>query len=468
MAPLHEAVLLGSLESVKNWIHRSEKNERNFLGQTPVHFAVSKPRYLLALVNAGHDVDAADNHGFTPLMYAAAANHEESLIVLLGGADMSLLGGSVKMSSLHERSPCNFMEYAAIRGHWNLIFKSLCWVEAVEGKDKVEGWAQLATILYHVTRPYLWWVEEGGGREVSFQKLLAKCGSADFTFDKDSIRDNNLMQFVRSVKDIEDLLERGFTTINHVDSNGQHALISAAIHDENSDVLHRLVDIGAEINLTDGFHRTALHYVLRIMRAGYGDSVRKSVNSSRMLLANGADVLCRDGCRCPCSPNGCLPSAVDCFGVYGDYRHSCVLLWSLEWLSLVLEHRGTSEAKIILLSFIRKAKFDGMGMTHVCCGHDGNCLATEELPLQKLLVLDEDIDEILDEEAEFIEILENEMALSSAKAYETLLDDWMLEFEGSLEKSREKAIEDNVSVGSNDTNQVLPHGITASMNVRSD
>jgi hypothetical protein len=56
---------------------------------------------------------------------------------------------------------------------------------------------------------------------------------------------------------------------------------------------------------------------------------------------------------------------------------------------------------------------------------------------------DEDIDEILDEESEFVELLENEMALSSAEVYETLLDDWILQVKASLEKSCEEAIEYN-------------------------
>jgi len=39
----------------------------------------------------------------------------------------------------------------------------------------------------------------------------------------------------------------------------------------------------------------------------------------------------------------------------------------------------------------------------------------------------EDRDDILEEESEFVEILENEMAISSFKTYELLLDDYLLE-----------------------------------------
>ncbi|KAF8855102.1 hypothetical protein BDZ45DRAFT_805312 [Acephala macrosclerotiorum] len=430
MAPLHEAVLLGSLESVNEWIPRSDKNERNFLGQTPIHLAISNLKHLLALVNAGHDLDAADNYGITPLMYAAAANLEECLIVLLeAGANPILRDTRYKRT---------FVEYAAVRGHWNLILKSLCWVETVSGKEIAEKWAQYATILYYVVYP-----DYSAEREVSFQQLLAKCGSVNFTFDHcdKELQNNSLLHYVRSVKDVEVLLEHGFMLVNHANSAGQHALISAAVGRCKPDVVRRLLSAGVEINLRDNLHHTTLYYVLDKLQTAHEDTICAIMDTVRILLANGADALFRDSCRCPCSPNGCLPSTVLKYSACEDFFSTRVPVWSLEWLSLVLEHRGTGEAKTILLSFIRKAKFDEMDMTHVCCSRNRDRFFPELL--QKRLISDEDIDEILDEESEFIEILENEMALSSAKVYETLLDDWILQIKASLEKSYEKAMEYN-------------------------
>ena len=444
MAPLHEAVLFGSLGSVNEWIPRSDKNERNFLGQTPTHFAVSDPKCLLALVNAGHDVDAADNFGITPLMYAAAANHEECLIALLkAGANPCL------RDTRYQRT---FMQYAATRGHWNLILKSLCWIEAVAGEEIAKDWAQHATILYHVVYP-----QYDEKREVSLQQLLAKCGSVSFTFDDCSreLHNNSLLHYVKSIKSVEALLEHGFTPVNYVNSNGQHALISAALYSYEPGVLHRLLKAGAEIDLRDNFYRTTLYYVLDGLPIAYGNKTWSTMDSLRILLANGADVLCRDRCRCPCSPNGCLPSAILEYSVYERFLSTHGPVWSLEWLSLVLEHRGTSEAKTILLSFIRIAKFDEMEMTHVCCGRDRTHFSI--LLPQKPSISDEDIDEILDEESEFVEILENEMALSSAKVYETLLDDWILQVKASLEKCCEKAMKYNKRIKCNNALfQVLP------------
>jgi ankyrin repeat protein len=430
MTPLHEAVLLGSLELVNEWILRSDKDERNFLGQTPIHLAISDSRLLVALINAGHDLDATDNYGITPLMYAAAANQEECLIALLeAGANPNL------RDTRYRRT---FIQYAAIREHWNLILKTLRWIEAAAGKEIVESWAQYATILYYVVHPdYL------KKREVSFQQLLAKCGSANFTFDyrDKELQNTSLLHYVRSVKDVEVLLEHGFTLVNHVNSTGQHALMSVALDQREPDVVRRLLDAGAGINLKDNLHNTTLYYVLDKLQTAHENTSLTTMDILRILLANGADVLCRDNCRCPCSPNGCLPSALLKHSVCESFLSPRVPVWSLEWLSLVLEHRGTNEAKTTLLLFIRKAKFDEMDMTHVCCSRDRDGFLSRLF--QKPPMSDENIDEILDEESEFIEILENEMAQSSAKVYEMLLDDWLLQIKASLEKSCENAIEYN-------------------------
>jgi ankyrin repeat protein len=169
MTPLHEAVLLGSLECVNEWILRSDKNERNFLGQTPIHLATSNYRHLLALIKAGHDLDAADNYGITPLMYAAAANQEECLVALLeAGANPTLQDTRYKRY---------FMQYAAVRGHWKLILRTISWMEAATKKEIAESWAQKAVLLYCVRYPNYF-----RERDVSLLQLLVKCGSVNFTF----------------------------------------------------------------------------------------------------------------------------------------------------------------------------------------------------------------------------------------------------------------------------------------------
>jgi len=430
MTPLHEAVLLGSLESVNKWISRSNKDERNFLGQTPIHLAIPNLRHLLALVESGHDVDATDNYGITPLMYAAGVNSEECLIALLEA------GANPHLQDM--RYGRTFMQYAAIRRHWNLIFRYLRWIEDVVGKEVAESWAKDAVILYYVVCP-----NYTGEREISPQQLLAKCGSLSFTFH-DLHRDqenNNLLHYVKSVQDIEVLLEYGLTSLNDVNSMGQHALISAVIYGCEPAAVHRLLSAGAEVNAMDNLHHTALYYALDKLQTAFRDNIWIALDTVHILLANGADVLCRDHCRCPCSPSGCLTSGVLEHSIHERWFVEEIPIWSLEWL--ILEQKGVIEAKKILLLFIRKVKFDMMGMTHVCC-HRRNSGTLSRMPFPEPAVLsDDNIDEILDEESEFVKILENEMASSSTKAYETLLNEWILQFKVSLEKFREEAMEYN-------------------------
>ncbi|PMD37920.1 ankyrin [Hyaloscypha variabilis F] len=435
MTPLHEAVLLGSSVSVKNWIRRSDKDERNFLGQTPIHFATSNSSHLLALANSGHDLDAADNYGITPIMYAAAANQEKSVIALLE------LGANPILQNT--RYQPNFMRYACIRGHWNLILKALQFMQSTEEREVAERWARLATRLYHVVYP-----DSLGEREVTFQQLLAMCGSVNFIFN-DPVRElenNSLLHYVRSVKDVEVLLELGFTRINHVNSAGQHALMSIIIKQCKPTVVSKLLDAGAKIDLKDNEHHATLYYVLDRLQFAHNNVLWDTMEILHILLAKGAEILCGDCCRCPCSSNGCPPSALLRHSVCGNWFCVYLPVWSMEWLSLVLEHRGIGDAKMILLSFIRKAKFEEMDVTHVCCS--GN-----RARYRKQRMSDEDIDEILDEESEFAEILENEMAQCCDKEYEVLLDDWMLQMKALLEKIRVQAAESNKHLISKETSR---------------
>lgn len=445
ISPLHEAVLLGPFESVKHWVPRSGKNERNFLGQTPVHFAVSNLKYLDVLIEAGHDLNSTDNYGITPLMYAAATNSQECLIALLeADANPYIRDGRYQRT---------FMQYAAIRGHWNLILESLHWLKANEKEEYAEFWAQHATILYFVVYPdYL------QKREVSFQQILANCGSANFMIQdsRNESENNCLFHYVKCAKDVDVLLEHGFTLKNHMNSAGQHALFSAAIYQCEPDVFQRLLSAELEIDLRDNLHRTTLYYILDRLGSGSENTTKMAMDIACILLTNKADLQCGDKCRCPCSPDGCLASGVlDYSASTRRFSSAHVPVWSLEWLSLVLEHRGISEAKTILLSFIRKAKFDELGMTHVCCNRTRHQLWT--LIFKKSVISDDDIDEILDEESDFIEILENEMTQSSTKPYETLLDEWIVQIKASLDKLCEKAMEDNKDLIRNTaSSKVLP------------
>ncbi|EPE36215.1 Ankyrin repeat-containing protein [Glarea lozoyensis ATCC 20868] len=441
MSPLHTAVLLGSDESFYKWLSSSAKDEKNFLDQTPMHLATSNCQRLVALIKADHNLDATDIYGITPLMYAAGSNSEDCFI--------ALLEYGAKLDIQCKRYNRTFMQYAAVRGNWDLLFTYLCWVEKKVEEDAlekiiIEGWAQMLTTWYYVAYPdYL------GKRKVSFQQFLAKCGSVDFMIkDQDrELQDNTLLHYVRSAEEIDILLEKGFTRINHVNSAGHHALITAIYnHCSVPDVARRLLAIGVEIDIQDNSHHTALHHMLDSLLRSVSSNTWGAIDTLCVLLANDADPLCIDNCRCPCSLGGCLPSSVLCMQAQtGSFYVTTVPIWSLEWLTLILKHRNLTEARVIVLSLIRRAKFDDLGMTHVCCGRRQGYFSPPNSQGHAPMP-DEDIDAILEEEFEFIDMLQEEMALSSAKPYEELVDEWIQQIKAALKKSCMEASEKDKSI----------------------
>ncbi|SCO00523.1 uncharacterized protein FFB20_11240 [Fusarium fujikuroi] len=245
MSPLHEAILFDSVESVGKWVSRCEKDERNALGQTTLHLAISKPDYLRILINAKCDLDARDNYGITPLMYAAATNQEEAVMMLIE-ADSDLNATDFNWNR-------NFIHYAGLRQHWNLILKILNTIENHLNTDTAEKWAKFATFLFLVIFPDR--LENSG---VSLNQLLAKCGTVNFLYDaRNDKRNRCLLHDIRSPAELEALLANGFTLVNHVDSAGQSPVMAAADRCD-SVLVDRLLAYGADINRKDNFQRTSL------------------------------------------------------------------------------------------------------------------------------------------------------------------------------------------------------------------
>jgi ankyrin repeat protein len=423
MSALHEAVLFESPDSVQKWILRFEKDQRNALGQTPLHLATSSPNHLRILIDAGYDLDARDNYGITPLMYAAATNQEEAVIMLIeAGSDLNATDFNWNR---------NFMYYAGLRQHWNLILKILNTVEKHIDRDTAEKWAKWATLLFLVIFPDR--LEISG---VSLNHLLAKCGTVDFLYDdRNHGRNRCLLHDIRSPAEFDALLANGFRLVNHVDSQGQSPLMAAADRCD-SVLVERLLAYETDINRKDNFQRASLCYVLQQREASFiCYSTFRAMKTLRILLENNADVLTRDACQCPCSPGGCLPAIALQHNSWTIGR-TRVPLWSLEWLSLVSEHRGESEAKITLLSFIRRAKHDEMGLAHVCCRREQSYFfryaSRKALPNER-------IDQILNEESLFIKDLESEMDRISRKEYNALLEDWILHIKTSVDAACIKA-----------------------------
>jgi hypothetical protein len=67
------------------------EEDRNFLGQTPLHLASVNRDISSLLLDAGHSIDTTDKHGITPLMYAAGMGNSEVVqMLILRGADTTI------------------------------------------------------------------------------------------------------------------------------------------------------------------------------------------------------------------------------------------------------------------------------------------------------------------------------------------------------------------------------------------
>ncbi|KAK1454927.1 hypothetical protein CMEL01_03687 [Colletotrichum melonis] len=330
MTPLHEAVLFGTISTVEQWIPKSNKDEKNSLGQTPLHLTVPDPQSVKALIDSGHSVDSTDVNGITPLMYAAALNHEDSVMLLIqSGAD----------AYTKDQQDHDFLHFAAVCGNWTLIFNFLTRLKDIADKTVVEGWTESAVILYHIIypdRPHL--------REISLTQFLAKLSSVNFTFD-DVARgtaNNSLLHFPSTIPLFETLSTAGFKLFNHQNSSGQTPLMVAASSD-NPELVKRLLERGTDISLKDRGDCTALDIAFN-----------------------------RRNCA---------------LGLYGIFETD----------------------RLVRMS-------------------------------------DADIDAKIDEESDFLDILESEMEVLSTKDYEHLLNDWYLQSKARFDESCEETNEENEEI----------------------
>ena len=82
---VHQAIINGDIEHVKSLLSGGvDINERNRLGGTPLHTAISRKNQEIAelLISKGPDLNVKDKQGRTPL-YLAVENEQKSLVELL-------------------------------------------------------------------------------------------------------------------------------------------------------------------------------------------------------------------------------------------------------------------------------------------------------------------------------------------------------------------------------------------------
>ncbi|KAL2867489.1 ankyrin repeat domain-containing protein [Aspergillus lucknowensis] len=412
LTPLHEIVLLQPPASVTSFLSRSPLHmERNFLGQTPLHLAVRDVETVRLLVQSGHDMDIQDNHGITPLMYAAGMGITDVVRLLIKqGANPFVRDTTWKR---------NFIDYAATRGNWPLIMDILDTIQDLYPKKVFHDFICCALMRLLAREVWL-----GSKWSTYFAKLVGLCSDVNMRFGNPhaNTEDNNLLHFISNHDDVKVLVRHGFNMFGQPNSAGKPAIFSLA-HILDATLTQHLLGYGINVNHVDHEGRTLLFPLLQQMRWLHPGTF-DVMDSIRICLRAGLDIFLSDGCRCPCSPGGCyLPAALDVTFV-DTLTPTPVFVWAFEFLSLVEELRGREDAKTLLLGFLRRLYFERAGITHVCC-HGGN-----GIPYWIRLVFGENmstanVDKILDEEEELIANLENDMLPLTSNPLECLRSDWI-------------------------------------------
>ncbi|KAJ5690387.1 hypothetical protein N7462_004779 [Penicillium macrosclerotiorum] len=416
MSALDAAILKKSFDEVKSLLPSYQMSQNcNFLGQTPLHLAASDLRISSMLVDAGHDINATDRRGITPLMYSAAMDSRDVVELLISnGADLIIHDCHLNR---------DFFAYAAARGNWNLIFESLENIRTFYGHNTAQHFVITAMMCLLPNYPFM-----DDLRTSYFEDLVGLCEDVNFTF-KDGItgaENNNLLHYVQNWQEAQALVRHGFQGFNEPNSEGELAIFSIACNPQ-AELIQFCLENGTQASHIDNQGRTILMKLL-VQLKEIRSSVWDIIDSVKLILAGDTDIFIPDNCRCACSQDGCSTFSV--FNLAFDmklFSNAPKLIWAFEWLSLVEEFRGYQTSKLVLLSFLRRTQFDLLDITHVCC-HRGRGM-TSKSPLEFMRpksLQDEDIEEILDEECELIEELEKIQRLWVSSSLEALRSHWMI------------------------------------------
>ncbi|RSL56181.1 hypothetical protein CEP54_008989 [Fusarium duplospermum] len=434
MTPLHEAILFGKHEDVQHWTMRSKKNERNFLGQTPLHLAVSRPQHLQTVLDSGHDLNAVDGDGLTPLMYAALYDEIDAARILIRAGANPLLRHSKIILAF-----ATFVNIAVRRRNWDFIKNLLRFLDDEAMQVTADMLAKLVVSdLFLYSQAFTM-----AQRDDYLLTSLSICKSLNFCpelllrADFSQVTEGRtLLHYARSAEDVDALLDHGFTIIHQVDQKGQHALMSMIWRpsDDNLDPLvTRLLDVGADINLQDKRGYTICHAMTQssIYRPTW--DIREHLDYMYTLITRGADVLIPDNCRCSCSVSGCLPIVVDLEVCFDRILAEDSAAFLTEWIILIFEVCGKETAKRILLATIRRSEHKTLDMTHTCCG-GAQVDFLYDVPYPDLMPED-DIDDILEEESEFTRILDEKMDQESKNDFNSLLRSAILDTKPPMDQT---------------------------------
>lgn len=358
------------------------------------------------ILDAGHDMDVTDRWGITPLMYAAVMGVGDVVQLLISkGANIAT------RATYYER---DFLHYATLGDHWASIFESLSAIQLYYGEEVFQQYVCKA--LRHIVFNGVWL---GDSRAEYFVKLTELCADVNFTFKDrhEGTKENNLLHYVMCEKELQALIGQGFHGFNKPNSIGELPLNSIVRRSRSTIGL-----IQCCLDHVDYSGHTVVFKLLEHLKY-LKSTTWETVDSIKLCLDRGLDFSHGDSCKCACSSKGCnTSSAFELNFRNGVFRLAPDFIWAFEWISMIEEHHGREDSKTLILSLIRRTRFDLLGITHICC-HGGEFLSEWGSFFSGSRI--REVHEISDEDQRLIELLEEEMQEYSSKHLDTLRYQWM-------------------------------------------
>ncbi|KAJ2906668.1 ankyrin [Zalerion maritima] len=391
LGPIHSAISHDDIAHLASILQNDASviDDKDFMGRTPLHVAIYSPRCLELLLEAGYATDVGDAHDLTPLYHAITAKEKESTrILLLAGAralDNNLRCLLFRTVIFHSWSAEDIVDMfsgclKALPGDKNLFeFIGHCLRSTLTRSANIRRVSQLYSFLTEITASFF------------HQSVSTPVSGAHITSQ----------EHPESVNNSPCPSGAAFAQANHPTLLMEFVQRSKEF---NREIIPWCIGHGLDVDHCDGSGQSSLHLSLQM----------SSLERVLALLNAGASASIRD-------------SALDYESKVRSF--TCMAVW----ISLLLDHGHLAVARAELLQFIRHAKFEELGMTHIC-QYRGLFLS----PI-------EDVDEILDEEEEFVDLLESEMLVFEHSSFDELLATWKELASNELKTTRETALASVVS-----------------------
>ena len=254
---LHDAAKDGDAELVKLLIDAgADVNKANEKGETPLYWAAANGRTecVKLLIDAGADVNKADKDGRTPLILAAYYGHAECVKLLINA------GADVNMANEDGLTP---LYPAAWNGHTECV-KLLIAAGADVNKADEKGETPLYFAAFY------------GRKEC--MKLLIDAGADVNKAEKDGLAPLYWAAEEGHTECVKQLLAAG-ADVNKANEKGETPLFWAA-YEGHTDCVKLLIAAGADVNKADEKGETPL----------YCAAYKGHTECVKLLIAAGADV----------------------------------------------------------------------------------------------------------------------------------------------------------------------------------